>query len=109
MTHIGSPKRVIFDPDSMEISEISTRNLKTKVVANHSFNTYEFSHFILHSYRSALLTHANDTRRIWYEIFGHLNFKYLQHMHNEEMVEGFPLIKSFHGVCNGFLVGKHLE
>ena len=30
-------------------------------------------------------------------------------MHNEDMVEGLPLIKSSQGVCNGFLVGKHLE
>ena len=25
------------------------------------------------------------------------------------MAKGFPLINSYEGVCNGFLVGKHLE
>ena len=77
MTHTGSPKRVTFDLDSVDISIISTRNLIVKD-ANHAFKEYEFSHFLLNSYVSFLLTHANDTRRIWHEIFGHLNFKYLQ-------------------------------
>ena len=78
-----------------------------KGAANHAFKAYEFSHFLPHSYPSALLTHANDTSRIWHEIFVHMNFKYIQQLHNEEMVEGFPLIKSSKGVCNGYLVGKH--
>ena len=30
-------------------------------------------------------------------------------MHNENMVEGFPLIKSSEGECTGFLVRKHPE
>ena len=107
MTHTGSPKRIIFDPDSGEILDISTRNLIAKGPPNHAFKEYEFYHFLPHSYPSSLLTHANDTSMIWNEIFVHLNFKYFWQLHNEEMVEGFPLIKSSQGVCNGFLVGKH--
>ena len=51
--------------------------------------------------------HANNTSKLWHEIFGHLNFKYIQQLHNENMVEGLPLIKYFEGVCIGFLVGKN--
>ena len=93
----------------MYISEISTENLISKEAANHAFKEYIFFYFLPNSYPSALLTHANDTSRIWHEIFGHLNFEYLQQLHIEEMVEGFPLIKSSQGVCNGFFVGKHPE
>ena len=109
MTHTGSPKWVIFDPNSVEISKISIGNLIMKGFSNHAFKAYEFSHFLPHSYQSALLTHANEINRIWHERFVRLNFKYLQQLHNEEMVEDFPLIKSSNGFYNCFFVGKNLE
>ena len=46
MTHTGSPKRVIFGPDSVEITDISTGNIIVKGVANHASKEYEFSHFM---------------------------------------------------------------
>ena len=46
MTHTGTPKRVIFGPDSMEITDISTGNIIAKGVANHASKAYEFSHFM---------------------------------------------------------------
>ena len=49
MTYIGSPKRVIFGLDSMEISCISTGKLILKSVANHVSKAYEFSHFLPYS------------------------------------------------------------
>ena len=64
MTHTGSPKQVTFDPDSMEISEISTKNMIAKGAANHAFKAYDFSHFLPNSYPSGLLTHINDTSMI---------------------------------------------
>ena len=56
---------------------------------------------------------------LWHERFGHLNFKYLEQLHNDKMVEGLPrlhndkmveglpLIQTSNGVCSGCLVGKH--
>ena len=38
-----------------------------------------------------------------------MNFKTLQQLHNDNMVEGFPLIQTSDGVCPGCLVGKHPE
>ena len=46
MIHTGSPKRVIFGPDSMDIIDISTVNIIAKGVANHASKEYEFSHFM---------------------------------------------------------------
>ena len=109
MTHTGSPKRVTFDSDSVKITEKSTGKLVAKLISNHSTKAYEFSHFLPISPPTALLSHANNTIKIWHEIFGHLNFKYLKLLHNDKMVEGFRPIQIFDGVCVGFLVGKHPE
>ena len=49
MTHTGSPKRVVFGPNKVEISYISTRNIIEKVVANHASKAYEFPHFLPYS------------------------------------------------------------
>ena len=46
MTHIGSPNPVVFGPNSMEISDISTGNIIVKGVENHAYKVYEFSHFL---------------------------------------------------------------
>ena len=109
MTHIGSPKRVTFELDSVEIIEKDTEELIAKGIVNHSTKAYKFSHFFPLSPPIALLTHANNTSKIWNERFMHHNFKYLQQLHNDKMVEGLPLIQTSVGVCHGFLVGKHPE
>ena len=49
MTHNGPPKRVVFGPDSVEISEISTGKIIAKGVENHASKEYEFSHFLPYS------------------------------------------------------------
>ena len=46
MTHTGSPKKVLFGPDSMEILYILTGNIIVKGVVNHASKAYEFSHFL---------------------------------------------------------------
>ena len=45
MTHIGSPKRVTFKYDSVEITKNATRNYIVKDFANHASKAYEFSHY----------------------------------------------------------------
>ena len=50
MTHIGSPKRVIFGLDLGKITYIFTGNIIVKGVANHASKAYEFSHFLPFSY-----------------------------------------------------------
>ena len=49
ITHAGSPKRVVFDPNSVEISDISTGKLILKGVVNHASKAYELSHFLPYS------------------------------------------------------------
>ena len=49
MTHTSSPKRVVFEPDLVDISNISTGKMIEKGVANHASKSYEFSHFLPYS------------------------------------------------------------
>ena len=46
MTHTGSPKQVLFDLDSVEISYISTGKIIVNGDTNHDSKAYEFSHFM---------------------------------------------------------------
>ena len=50
MTHNGSPKRVTFNHDTLEISEISTRNLIVKGFANHEASRHMnfLAFFLIH-------------------------------------------------------------
>ena len=58
MNHTGSPKKVIFPPDEVEITEISSGKVIAKGVANHTHKVYMFSHFLPSSNPSTLLIHV---------------------------------------------------
>ena len=47
MNHTVSAKQVIFGPELVDITDISTGNIIAKGVANHASKEYEFSHFML--------------------------------------------------------------
>ena len=90
MTHTRSPKKVIFSPDDVEITEILNGKVIAKGVVHHTPKVYMFSHFLPYSNRSTLLIHANEASKLWHEIFGHLNYKYLSNLSEKEMVIGLP-------------------
>ena len=77
MTHTGVPKRVNLSPNDVEITEIASRKLIATCIENHHAKAYEFSQFVAVANPTTLLTHGNEVSRLWNEIFGHLNFKYL--------------------------------
>ena len=66
MTHIGSPNKVIFSPDDVEITEILNGKVITKGVVDHTSKVYMFSHFLPYSNPSALLIHANEESKLWH-------------------------------------------
>jgi hypothetical protein len=73
---------------------------------NHHSRLYTFSEFIeLDS--ALLLTHADESSRIWHKRFGHLNFIYMQHLRNKILVDGQLHIHLSKGVCEGCLLGNH--
>ena len=109
MTHTGSPKKVIFSPDDVEIIDIWNGIVIEKCVVDHTSKVHMFSHFLPYSNPSALLIHANEESKLWHEIFGHLNYKYLSDLSEKDMVIGLPNIKFSEGVCQDCIVGKHPE
>ena len=68
---------------------------------------YTFSNFLPTSNDQALLSHANESSKLWNERFGHMNYKYLQELHRDEMVEWLPQIRSSNGAWIGCVIGKH--
>ena len=76
---------------------------------DHTSKVYKFSHFLPYSNSSALPIHANEERKLWHEIFGHLKYKYLSDLSGKDMVIGLPKIKFYKGVCQGCILGKHPE
>ena len=95
MNHTVSPKKVVFSPNEVEISEISNGRVIAKGVVDHSLKVYKFSHFLPFSNPSALLTNENEASKIWNEIFGHLNYKYISYFSDKDMVIWLPKIKFY--------------
>ena len=109
MTHTREPKRVIFTPNSVDISEISIDQVVAVGYADHHERMYKFSNFLPTSSDQALHSHANEVSKLWHERFGHMNYRYLQTLHKEGMVEGLPQIQPSTGACIGCVIGKHPE
>ena len=65
MIHTGSPKKVIFSLDDVEITEISNGKVIAKGVVDHTSEVYKFSNFLPYSNPSTLLIHANESINIW--------------------------------------------
>ena len=68
-----------------------------------------FSHFLPYSNPFSLLIHANEASKIWNEIFGHLNYKYLPDLSENDMVIGLPKINFSKVFFQGCILGKHPE
>ena len=74
---------------------------------DHTSKVNKFSHFLLYSNPSTLLTHDNEESKILRDIFGHINYKHLFDLSEKYMVIGIPNIKFSKGVCQGCILGKH--
>jgi hypothetical protein len=75
---------------------------------DHKSRLYKFTKFVDHE-SSLILTHVDDSSRVWHEIFGHLNCRYMPLLSKKGMVKGFPNIYVSEGVCEGCILGKHPE
>ena len=106
MTYTGSPNNIIFSLDDVEITNILNGKFIEKGVVYHTSMVYKFSHFLLYSNPSALLTYANEASKIWPEIFGHLNNKYISDLSDRSLFEGlqvFPFSTLLKPLCSSDL------
>jgi hypothetical protein len=106
MTNYGTGKKIIFTPNFMDIYDMQSNSRVATGEVNHKSRLYPFFDFIkLDS--TLLLTHVDESSRIWHERFGHLNFRYMQHLSKKILVDGLPDIYFSKGVCEGCVLGKH--
>jgi hypothetical protein len=89
MTNSSTKKRVIFTPDAMDIYDMQTNSRVATGEVNHQSRLYTFSKFIEPD-SALLLTHANESSRIWHKRFKHLNFRYMQQLSKQGMVDCLP-------------------
>jgi hypothetical protein len=108
-TYFRSRRKVEFTLDSAMITDISTGSQLAHGIVNHGSRLYFFSYFVPKSISTIFLSQSSDISRLWHEIFGHLKYNYLHQLNKEKMVEELPAIKFTSGVCQGCILGKHLE
>jgi hypothetical protein len=106
MTNSGTRKKVVFTSNYVDIYDMKTNSRVATGEVNHQSRLYTFSEFIEPD-SALLLTHADESSRIWHERFGHLNFRYMQQLSKHKLVDGLPYILFSKGVCEGCVLGKH--
>jgi hypothetical protein len=79
MTKPGIGKRDIFTPDAVCIYDMQTNFRVAIGEVSHQSRLYTFSEFIEPN-SALLLTHFDESSRIWHERFRHLNLIYMQHI-----------------------------
>jgi hypothetical protein len=75
---------------------------------NHQSRLYTFSEFIEPD-SALLLTHADESSRIWHERFKNLNFRYMKQLSKKRLVDGLLDIHFSKGIYEGCVLGKHLK
>jgi hypothetical protein len=108
MKNSGTRKKFIFTPNAVDIYDMQTNSRVATDEVNHQSRLYTFSEFIELDI-SLLLTHADESSRIWNKRFGNFNFKYMQYLSNQILVDGVPDIHFSKGVCEGCVLGKHAQ
>jgi hypothetical protein len=106
MTNSSTRKKFVFTPNAVDIYDMQTNSKVGTSEVNHQSRLYTFSEFIEPD-SALLLTHADESSRIWHERFGHLNFRYMQQLSKHILVDGLPNIHFSKGVCEGCVLGKH--
>jgi hypothetical protein len=72
-------KRFIFTPNVVDIYDMQTNSRVSIGEVNHQSRLYTFLKFIELDF-TLLLTHVDESSRIWKERFEHLNFRYMQQL-----------------------------
>jgi hypothetical protein len=89
MKKFFTEKKFIFTPNVVYIYDMQTNSRVATGEVNHQSRLYTFSEFIEPD-STLLLTHADESSRIWNEMFVHLNFRYMQQLSKNRLVDGLP-------------------
>jgi hypothetical protein len=106
MTKSNTRNKFIFTPNAVDIYEIQTNSRVDTSEITHQSRLYTFSKFIEPD-SALLLTHVNESSRIWHKRFGNLNFRYMQQLRKKIL---FDIILEIHfstRIFEGCVLGKH--
>jgi hypothetical protein len=108
ITHSGEGQTVEFSPHQFVIKDLKDPNhvLATEI-ADDITRLYKFDNFGSSSFSSVFVAHSDDLSKLWHERFGHLNYRSLQQLCNQQMVTGLPLVLGRDGFCASCVLNKH--
>jgi transposase InsO family protein len=108
ITHSGEGKTIKFSPHQVVIKDLKDpKHVLATGIADDITRLYKFDNFGSSTFSSSFVAHSDDLRKLWLERFGHLNYRSLQQLCNQQMVTGLPLFSCRDGVCVGCLLDKH--
>jgi transposase InsO family protein len=108
ITHLGEGKTVEFSPHQVVIKDLKyPKHVLVPGIADDITRLYKFDNFGSSTFSSVFVAHSDDLSKLWHERFGHLNYRSLQQLCNQQMVTGLPLVSCRDGVCAGCVLDKH--
>jgi len=54
----------------------------------------------------SFIAHDDSLSSIWHEVFGHVNYRYLQQLRTQKLVHGLTKFSCTDGVCPRCVLGK---
>jgi hypothetical protein len=105
MKNSGTRNKFTFTPDVVDIYNMQTNSRVATGEVNHQSRLYTCYEFIELDY-ALLLTHVDESSRIWNKRFRHLNFRYMKQLSKQRMVDGLLYIHFSKGICEGCVLGK---
>jgi hypothetical protein len=108
INHSGEGKTIEFSPYQVVIKDLKyPKHVLATGIVDDITRLYKFYNFGSSSFSSVFVVHSDDLRKLWHELFAHLNYRSLQQLCNQQMVIGLPIVSCRDGVCVGCVLGKH--
>jgi transposase InsO family protein len=108
ITHSGEGKTIEFSPHQVVIKDLKDpKHVLATGIVDDITRLYKFDNFGSSYFSSVFVAHSDDLRKLWHERFGHLNYRSLQKLCNQQMVTGLPLVSCRDGVCVSCVLDKH--
>jgi hypothetical protein len=108
ITHSGEGKTIEFSPHQVVIKDLKyPKHVLAIGIADDISRLYKFDNFGSSSFSSVFVAHSDDLRKPWHERFGHLNYRSLHQLCNQQMVTILPLVSCRDGVCVSCVLRKH--
>jgi hypothetical protein len=108
ITHSGEGKTIYFSPHQVVIKDLKyPKHVLATGIVDDITRLYKFENFGSSSFSSVFVAHSDDLSKLLHERFGHLSYRSLKKLCNQQMVTGLPLISCGYGACVGCVLRKH--